>query len=291
MFDVLKKPHPFVFNIYSVCIPSIITFLLIVILAPFPFQDVTFNNRVFFAFIISILVALSILITINGLKKLFPKAMSVDTWTIGREFLLVLVIILVITILISTALVMLQLQTTVLDVILKTATTTLAISIFPLIILILFEQYRYQTLQLKKAEELTASLKTHNEALQIRKEEQILSEQSLLLKSENNDVTLQLRPQEIIYLKSDGNYIDVYFYHANTIQKKVIRNRLKAMEEFLPSKLFFRCHNRFIINGSHIIKVEGNARNLVLHLKAITEPIPVSRSKAKAITLFLDNLQ
>ncbi|WP_298540679.1 LytTR family DNA-binding domain-containing protein [uncultured Aquimarina sp.] len=285
--NIIKKPHPFVFNIYSIVIPSVLSFLIIVVLAPFNFQELEISLRASFALIVSIIVALSIYASIKFLKRVFPKLMSEDNWTFGKEFLLVLFILVIITILILIAVLAIQTNTTpLIPIILKTASITMAISVFPIGFLILFEQYKYQKNQLEKANKLTDSLKnSNNEFLKGS-----IGEQHILIKSESNDIELRLNYNDLVYMKSDGNYVEVYFINANELQKKLIRNRIKNIEAILPEKHFLRCHNRFIINSNAIIKVEGNARNLLLHLKNGIETIPVSRAKANLISDFIYNL-
>ena len=288
MFDIFKKPHPFIFSIYSVIIPSILTFLIIVVLAPFRFQTFELGDRLLSALIIALLVALGIYLSVKLVEKSFPKAISEDQWTVGKEFLLVLLVVGIIVLLISFAFFLLQSEeVSFLVILLETASITLAISVLPVLISILYEQYRHQKEQLEKAALLTASLKAKNEALAKNQE----NEPSILIKADNNEIALQLKPKDLIYLKSDGNYVEVYFRATPQTQKKVIRNSLKAIENILPAEQFFRCHNSYIVNGNHIFRVEGNARNLSLHMIGVSEQIPVSRAKAKIIDTFLENLQ
>ena len=292
MFKLLKKPHPFIFNHYSIIIPSAVSFLIIVLLAPYDFQKIGLKYRIIFAAIISMLVALGVWATVKILKKLMPKTMAEDQWTVGKEFLQILFILCIIILLISVTFILFQKsEMPLVALFYKIAFTTIAISILPILVLVLFEQYRHQKLQLKKAATLTVLLKNQNEQLLRNKQENSSTNELLLIKGDNDAIEIQLKPQDLIYFKSDGNYLEIYFNNVNKIQKKVIRNRLKTIENSLPHKLFFRCHNSFIINGNHIVKIEGNARNLTLHLKGISTPIPVSRTKAKAISLFLEKLQ
>lgn len=292
MFKLLKKPHPFIFNCYSIIIPSTVSFLIIVLLAPYDFQKLDLKYRIVFAAIISTLVALGVWATVKFSKSLMPKVMAEDRWTVGKELLQILFILGIIILLISITFILFQKsEMQLVPLFFKIASTTIAISILPILVLVLFEQYRHQKLQLKKAATLTASLKNRNEELLRSKQENTSIKEILLIKGDNDAIEIQLKPQDLIYLKSDGNYLEVYFQNADKIQKKVIRNRLKTIENSLPDKLFFRCHNSFIINGRYILKIEGNARNLTLHLKGISTPIPVSRTKAKVISSFLENLQ
>lgn len=292
MFDIFNKPHPFIFNRYSIIIPSAVAFLIIVLLAPFGFQVLELPKRIIYASLISAWVALGIWATMSLLMRFLPNIMAEDRWTLGKELVLILFVMLIIILLILSAFILFQKdERPIAQESLKIASISLTISLLPIFTSILFEQYRHQKSQLKKALMLTKYLKTRNEELSKGKIAGERKTESLLIKSDNDTVELQLEPQELIYIKSDGNYLEVYFHHIHKIQKKLIRNRLKAIENVLPEEIFFRCHNSFIINGNHIISVEGNARNLSLYLKDISMPIPVSRAKAKAISTFLQNLQ
>lgn len=291
MIKLLNKPHPFIFNAYSVFVPSIITFFIIAVLAPLQFQELTIQIRLMVAISVSLFVALSIVVSVSLLRKLVSKTLIDDSWTVGKEVLLVLSVVFVIIILLSVAVLIVQdNEDPIISLVLKTASITIGVSIFPILILVLFEQYRYQQSQFKKATILTQTLKSENSKLRSSIHKTISSEKKLLLKSDNNDIELQLHPNDLVYIKSDGNYLEVFFSEANQIQKKLLRNSLKKLDIVLPKSIFFRCHNRFIINGNFIVKVEGNARNLELTLKGCPETIPVSRAKAKEIATFLNGL-
>lgn len=291
MFRIFDKPHPFIFNISSVLIPSVVTFLIIGLLAPLQFQELKLKPRLITAFIVSVVVALIILSTINILRKIVPKETIEDKWTVGKEFLLILSVVIIIVIVMSTAIFVIgNGHNSILLLVFKTALITLGISIFPIIISILFEQYKYQKLQLKKANSLTKSLQNENSKLISTRLSKPNAQKKLVIKSENNSIELQINSSDLIYFKSDGNYIEVFFLDSGLIQKKIIRNRLKNVETILPKNSFMRCHNSFIVNGNAIVKIEGNARNLELHLKDVSETIPVSRAKASMISKFLQNL-
>ncbi|WP_271766258.1 LytR/AlgR family response regulator transcription factor [Aquimarina algiphila] len=292
MFRIFYKPHPFIFNTSSVLIPSIITFLIISLLAPLQFQELGLQPRLIIALIVSVVVALIILFTIKILKIIVSAEIIEDKWTIGKEFLLILlVVILIILVLSITIFIIRDNYNSILPLVLKTALITLGISIFPIIVSILFEQYRHQKLQLKKADSLTQYLLNENSKLISTRLSNSSTQQKLLIKSENDSIELQIHPSDLIYLKSDGNYVEVFFLDSGSIQKNLVRNRLKNIEKLLPNKIFIRCHNSFIVNGNYIIKIEGNARNLVLQLKNCEEKVPVSRTKAKTISTFINQLQ
>ncbi|MBQ4915111.1 response regulator transcription factor [Maribacter sp. MMG018] len=73
---------------------------------------------------------------------------------------------------------------------------------------------------------------------------------------------------DIIYVVSDSEYVT---YH--TVDKKIISNqRLKTVEQELPSSLFIRVHRSYVVNRSYVTGLKG--RDLIL--SDIT--IPVSDS-------------
>jgi hypothetical protein len=291
MFRIFNKPHPFIFNTSSVVIPSIITFLIISVLAPFQFQELSLKERLIIGFVIAMVVAILISFSVVFLKKIAPKLMREDKWTVGKEIVLILAVVLIIIIVLSASILFTQDNyISISPVLFKTASITIGISIIPILISVLFEQYRHHHKQYKRATDLTKSLKKENSALRSAIPKKSIAQRKIVIKSENDEIELQLSPQDLVYIKSEGNYIEVHYLHSNQIQKKLVRQRLKNLEALLPNTIFFRCHNSFIVNGNHIIGVEGNARNLELKLNNYSEAIPVSRAKAKAISAFIEDL-
>lgn len=82
-----------------------------------------------------------------------------------------------------------------------------------------------------------------------------------------------LESDEILYAESDGNYSTIFLTDG---QKIVLTNKLKEVNELLPSDSFFRIHNSYIINLNKIkefLKTDG-----YVVLKS-NHKIPVSRQK------------
>lgn len=288
----IKKPYPFIFNTYSVLVPSVITFVLILFLKPLGFAMVEFSERFVIAFIISSIIAGSIALVVKVLQIVSPLYMNKDTWTMGREivlwFLVLFIIILSISVVfIGVVVYQNQEQTMVswrlfFQVFGRTAYFTLGFSIIPILILILFEQYNHQKKQFKKATQFSEALKRE------LKDFKNVSKEKININSDKNVKELQVKPGDIIFVKSDGNYIEVHYKHLESIKRKLIRNTIKRVEDVLPENHFFRCHNRYIININFITNVKGNARGLYLELDKCAEVIPVSRSKVKRFKTLFD---
>lgn len=278
-----QKPHPFIFNGYSIAIPFLFTVAIIIILAPQQLQDLAILKRSLFAIFIGLLVSGTIFVTVQALQKLWPRFMHEDAWTVGKEAFLYLIVILIINLLIFIAISFYSGGESLLQQFGKTTLYTLGIGIFPIAFLILFEQYRHQKNQLAQAHQLTQSL-------QAGKVKPLDTYQQLQFKAENGNIELQLTPGEVLCLKSDGNYVEIFYLLQDVSSVKLIRHKLKHIEAILPHTHFFRCHNRFIVNGTHIININGNARNLELRIRGLEFLIPVSRSKVKSFEEFLSLL-
>lgn len=268
-----------------------ITFLIIVLLAPLQFQELGLEQRVITALLITVFVALCIGLGVPLLKKVFPNAMNEDHWTVGKEILLIFSVVTIIIVALGTFLILFfKEDESLFSLLFNTASITIGISFFPIIISVLFEQYHHQKLQAKKASRLTETLTEENNKLKTTAINSIQGFQKLLIRSENQNIELKLDPNDLIFLKSEGNYIEVYYKDSNEIRNKLIRNRMKSITDVLPDSIFLRCHKSFIVNGNYIIKVEGNARNLVLKLKGVPVNIPVSRAKVNEVSSFLETL-
>lgn len=65
---------------------------------------------------------------------------------------------------------------------------------------------------------------------------------------------VKLLIEEISHIKSDGNYLSIY----SGAQRTVTRMTISQMITLLPSALFLRVHNSYLVNIGHIEKIENN---------------------------------
>lgn len=279
---LLQKPHPFIFNRSSVIIPSIITFILILVFKPFEFAQFSFEKLILWSAILAFLVGSIVLLTVSVTKKLFKRDTE-ESWTVGKEITLILS---------TLAFIMLALF-----VIFNSISSsedwkyifelvvirTVIISFFPILIMVLYEQNHYQRIKRREADKLNQELQKQHKHLTKTSNSDAQNTNRLLLTAENDKVALQIAPMSLYYVKSEGNYLEVFYMQNQEMRKQLIRNSLKALESQLPSSHFFRCHKRFIVNVFHILKIDGNARNLELTLENISESIPVSRDKSNEL--------
>jgi len=82
-----------------------------------------------------------------------------------------------------------------------------------------------------------------------------------------------LNPDDILFVASDGNYSSVY---TRNDKKIVVTKKLKEIDALLPSDVFLRIHNSYIINLNKIkefIKTDGYV------ILENNHKIPVSRQR------------
>jgi DNA-binding LytR/AlgR family response regulator len=277
----LQTPHPFRFTVRSVVVPGIISFLIILTTAPFGFRELLIWDRFLLGAYFGVIGSLGVFLTVTMFRSAFRRFMNEDHWIIGKEIILILSVVSTICVLnFASFLVLFDENVPVLTLFRVVVLSTVGISVFPVIFLVVYEQYHHQKEQRIRAERMTKEL-----ILKKEKGGQLTtgeSQQPLLqFESEQGKVEFQIDHSKVMYLKSEGNYLEIFYLgNKQEVKKALLRNRLKVIEEKLPGTFFIRCHKSYIVNIRHIRKVTGNARNYELLLHDGRSIIPVSRSKS-----------
>lgn len=88
---------------------------------------------------------------------------------------------------------------------------------------------------------------------------------------------LAIRPDDIIYMKSDDNYVIVFYSHNGSIKKELVRSTLKSVSSNLEFP-FLRVHRSYLVNFNKVCKIDGNNQSLTLTLSETDTTIPVSKT-------------
>lgn len=117
-------------------------------------------------------------------------------------------------------------------------------------------------------------------------------EEKIHIQSRLKKEKLSFYPSQLLYVESDGNYVNFYMRYEGTIKKKVIRNSISSIEEQLsPLPYFFRTHRAFIVNVAQIAEKKGNSSGYRLFFKDMKAEIPVSRKNTKAFEEIFSDYQ
>lgn len=109
----------------------------------------------------------------------------------------------------------------------------------------------------------------------------------IAFKDENHKIKFSVLSKDLLLLESTDNYVSVHYFLEDKVQRKLLRNTLKNLEDTLKDNSVIRCHRSYMVNLNNIEFVQKEGKKLLVKVKDIEKTIPVSQ---KYSTLFLDYL-
>ena len=105
-----------------------------------------------------------------------------------------------------------------------------------------------------------------------------------LIKGNGNE-SLACKLQDILFIESDNNYVDIHLCQNAKRTKVVLRSSLKNIEKQLihPLSPLMKCHRRYLINPFQFEIVNNKSREVILSLKEYDDLVPVSKAFEKGI--------
>jgi LytTr DNA-binding domain len=97
-----------------------------------------------------------------------------------------------------------------------------------------------------------------------------------------NKRSFYIPSDQLYYIVSAQNYIEVFYKKEDKLARLVLRNSLKALEEDFNLDInssLIRCHKAFIVNREKVIEINGPSKAAYFVLEDIEETIPISRHK------------
>lgn len=113
----------------------------------------------------------------------------------------------------------------------------------------------------------------------------LLSSHENYLISVPNAKSLKLNINDVMYIVSDNNYVDIHLELDGVRKKKVLRSSLKNIESQIvnPVSPIFKCHRKYLINIKYFKVQKMNSRNMLILLQKYEDEIPVSKKYAANI--------
>lgn len=100
----------------------------------------------------------------------------------------------------------------------------------------------------------------------------------IILHGDNRD-SLVVNPQDIVYVESIANYLNIVYFNDADLCNKRLRSSLRDIEEALEEFPFMvRTHRAFLVNIHFITEISGNSAGMKASLFSCEKVIPVSRS-------------
>ena len=213
------------------------------------------------------------------LPRLLPVVYDEDRWTVGRHSLHTLVVLLLIS---SSNELILEVLGIARPSFGKMYLIVTSIGLFPIMLGVFIAEQRRLKRHLAQAQVLNQQLDRHPTSPDDQPNPlpgTMLPQPIVQLMSENGRERLSLSPNQLRYVESVDNYVQVHWLDDGTAQKTVLRSTLKGIESALGQHpQFFRCHRAFVVNLLTVVHADGNARGYQLTLDGVKETIPVSRS-------------
>jgi hypothetical protein len=270
--DFLKQPYPYYFKGKNLWILATVIFGMSMAFNYFfePFVVYRPEHKVsyFWISMIHSLNAFLCVLLIIGLNNL---RVNEDEWTVGKEITLIAGVLLMIGIS----------QFLVRDLIynnpdnwsmryfLEEVRNTFMVGVLFAVILVPMNYLRLMKAHLKTAKSLN-SQQQPDFSLEREKLLPIVTQQ----KSDDFD----LNPDDFLFAKAEGNYLEIYFEKGDKAKKVLKRMTLKELESQLQSfPHFFKTHRSFLVNLQKVAQVKGNAQGYQLEIKSHSDSLPVSR--------------
>jgi DNA-binding LytR/AlgR family response regulator len=142
----------------------------------------------------------------------------------------------------------------------------------------MINQDRLLKINLKSALELNKKLSEYQHKSENEEEKKVI------IKSDNGKEKVEINLNELQFIRSANNYIEIFWKNNDQIKKSLIRSSLLKAEESLKKyACIFRCHRTSIVNINNISEVSGNSQGYKLIFKNIEQTIPVSRNYYKEL--------
>lgn len=104
-----------------------------------------------------------------------------------------------------------------------------------------------------------------------------LNAETVNIHDENGKVIMSLASRNILYFKSEDNYILLYYKVDNQLAKELIRTNLKKLEQELNHPNFIRIHRSYMINSQNLVSASKTPRGYQLKMELAAEvSLPVS---------------
>jgi two-component system LytT family response regulator len=84
----------------------------------------------------------------------------------------------------------------------------------------------------------------------------------IILRDKNNTEVIDFK--DILFVEADGSYSRMLFLKDNLIREITMSWLLSDYEEVLPADQFFRIHRSYLINCTHIVKIQKEETNYVV---------------------------
>lgn len=126
-------------------------------------------------------------------------------------------------------------------------------------------------------------------AKEIEEEEITAATKDFVLHIESGQPIFSVCKDNLLFIKSADNYIEISFLQNEKPVKQLIRYQLSAIESNRENNFLYRVHRSYLCNLQNVAGISGGLQNCTLYFKNSALSVPVARSKAKEIMKLLQH--
>jgi DNA-binding LytR/AlgR family response regulator len=270
MPGLLNKPYPITddlrMNLQSVGGISLGLFLFLLFFQPLDPPVNEFNRKLLILAGFGIIHLLLLAVCRIVIPSVLPGLFQSEKWTIKKEAVLHLLFL----ILNSVAFAFYARYVGKIEINFHIAVNIVLISAASVAVLVIINKYKFLKTKLQ-------SFMTQNQDIDVQ-EPDADTLNGIEFESENQSERFFLFPEQIILIKSAGNYIEIIYKLKEKVSRRMVRNTLANAEQLLSKYPFLiRCHRSSVVNINCIRKVDKTSEGLKLNLFDYSRPVSVSR--------------
>lgn len=98
----------------------------------------------------------------------------------------------------------------------------------------------------------------------------------LTITGENDKVILAIKYYQLLYIKSAGNYLELYYLKGEKLAKELVRGRLKELEKKIVNTNVVKVHRSYLVNVRHISSLKKTKKSyeiIVQHIPDVIIPV------------------
>jgi hypothetical protein len=271
----LSQPYPSEGNKWKLILSiSIFISLFMMIFQPFGLSELRHENKLFILGGYGLATFVTLIFNLIFLPLLARNAFRDEKWIVGKELLFLFWVLFTLglgNLAYSSWTMGFKLT---FNNVLFFQFYTLSVGIIPITVLTLVKFNYLNRQNLAEAQQLSTKLTRPGSDTKRLKTVNILSE------NEKEGVSVPV--DEIIFIKSDGNYITVGYQEHGKAATFLLRNTLKYACDLLEDVPFiYQCHRSWLVNLDKISGVNGNSQGFRLIMEGYDEQIPVARNNSR----------
>ena len=129
----------------------------------------------------------------------------------------------------------------------------------------------------------------HNKDADLEFKEAVSENSSMKFFDEHKRLKLTIDKSSVLCIKSEYNYLSIFYVDGGNVKNFLLRNSMKSQEENCAEHGILRCHRSYYVNPKHVKVLSRDAGGLSLAILDSPEPmsIPVSKQYYEALSSIL----